>query len=105
ARTAYDVFRTALVRTVGSAVGVLGGLDVLVFTGGIGEHAAVLRHDLCAAFAFVGVALDRQRNEAPEGDEDLAQPGAPVRVLRILAREDVSVLEAVQAVLGSAPAR
>lgn len=101
ARTAYGVYLTALVRTVGSAVGVLGGLDVLVFTGGAGEHSTRLRADVCRAFAFVGVAMDRERNGAPDGDLDLAQDGAPVRVLRILAREDLSVLAEVRQVLGS----
>lgn len=101
ARTAYDVYRTALVRTVGSAVGVLEGLDVLVFTGGVGEHSTRVRRDLCRAFAFAGVALDRDRNDAPQGDADLAQDGAPVRVLRIVAREDLSVLADVHRVLGT----
>ncbi len=102
ARTAYGVYLTALVRTVGSAVGILGGLDVLVFTGGVGEHSARVRDDVCRAFAFTGVALDRDRNEAPEGDADLAQAAAPVRVLRIIAREDLSVLVDVHRVLGRA---
>ena len=99
ARTAYAVYLHALVRTVGGAVGVLGGLDVLVFTGGAGEHSARLRTDACRAFAFAGVALDPDRNATPEGDVDLAQDGAPVRVLRIFAREDLSVLADVQRVL------
>ena len=73
ARTAYGVYLHTLIRTVGGAVGVLGGLDVLVFTGGAGEHSARLRTDACRAFAFVGVALDRDRNEAPGGDVDLAR--------------------------------
>jgi len=99
ARTAYGVYLTALVRTVGSAVGILRGLDVLVFTGGAGEHSARVRADVCHAFAFAGVALDQERNGAPRGDEDLAQEGAPVRVLRIFAREDLSVLADLQQVL------
>jgi acetate kinase len=72
---------------------------VLVFTGGAGEHSARVRSDVCRAFAFAGVAIDRERNEAPDGDVDLAQRGAPVRVLRIVAREDLSVLADVQRVL------
>ncbi|MGZ3480295.1 MAG: acetate/propionate family kinase [Myxococcaceae bacterium] len=102
ARTAYGVYLTSLIRTVGASVGVLGGLDVLVFTGGVGEHSARVRRDTCQAFAFLGVALERDRNETPDGDADLAQDGAPVRVLRIVAREDLSVLTDVQRILGSA---
>lgn len=99
ARTAYGVYLTSLVRTVGAAVGVLGGLDVLVFTGGVGEHSARVRRDVCQAFAFLGVALDRARNESLQGDADLAQDGAPVRVLRVVAREDLGVLADVERVL------
>jgi acetate kinase len=103
ARTAYGVYLHALVRTVGGATGVLGGLDVLVFTGGVGEHSSRVRSDVCRALAYLGVALDHARNESPEGDVDLAQAGAPVRVLRIVAREDLSVLVDVHQVLGRAP--
>ena len=102
ARTAYGVYLTSLIRAVGASVGVLGGLDVLVFTGGVGEHSARVRRDTCQAFAFLGVALERDRNETPDGDVDLAQEGAPVRVLRIVAREDLSVLADVQRILASA---
>ena len=83
-------------------MGVLGGLDVLVFTGGVGEHSVRVRRDTCQAFAFLGVALERDRNETPDGDVDLAQEGATVRVLRIVAREDLSVLADVERILASA---
>ena len=61
-RSAYAVYLHALLRAVGGAAGVLGGLDVLVFTGGAGEHSAPLRADVCAGLAFLGVALDHPRN-------------------------------------------
>jgi len=101
ARTAYGVYLTSILRAVGAVVGVLGGLDALVFTGGVGEHSARVRRDTCRAFAFLGVALDRDRNESSDGDSDLAQDGAPVRVLRVTAREDLSVLADVNQVLAS----
>ena len=88
------------IAIIGAASGVLGGLDVLVFTGGAGEHSAPLRADVCAGLAFLGVALDPARNREPgDGDVDLAQPGAPVRVLRIEAREDLEILAAVRHLL------
>ena len=97
---AYRVYVHALLRAIGAASGVLGGLDVLVFTGGAGEHSAPLRADVCAGLAFLGVALDPARNREPgDGDVDLAQQGAPVRVLRIEAREDLEILAAVRHLL------
>jgi acetate kinase len=96
---AYAVYLHALVRAVGGAAGVLGGVDALVFTGGAGEHSAQLRADVCRAMAHLGTALDSRLNTAPEGDVDLAQLGAPVRILRIVAREDLRVLDAIRRVL------
>jgi acetate kinase len=95
---AYAVYLHTLIRAVGGAAAVLGGLDVLVFTGGAGENSVRLRADVSRALAFLGAALDGRLNAQPEGDLDLAQPGAPLRILRIHAREDLRVLAAVAAV-------
>jgi acetate kinase len=51
-------------KALGGLVAVLGGLDTLIFTGGIGERAAAIRQRICAGLATFGVALDDQRNEA-----------------------------------------
>ena len=60
---AVDCFVYRLVREVGALVAVLGGLDGLVFTGGIGEHAAEIRDRVCRAFAWLGLVLDPDANE------------------------------------------
>lgn len=49
-------------KHIGALVAVLGGLDTLVFTGGIGEHAAAVRGDICCGFEYLGLRLDTQRN-------------------------------------------
>ncbi|HZQ37557.1 MAG TPA: acetate/propionate family kinase, partial [Dehalococcoidia bacterium] len=49
-------------KYLGALVAVLGGLDSLVFTGGIGEHAAPVRGRICAGFGFLGLELDEGRN-------------------------------------------
>ncbi|GEK45991.1 acetate kinase [Bisbaumannia pacifica] len=61
---AVDLFVHRLVREIGALVAVLGGLDTLVFTAGIGEHAAPIRQRVCEALAWLGVALDPERNAA-----------------------------------------
>ncbi|GKW50162.1 acetate/propionate family kinase [Halomonas sp. NCCP-2165] len=61
---AVDLFVHRLVRETGALVAVLGGLDTLVFTAGIGEHAAPIRRRVCEALAWLGVALDPERNAA-----------------------------------------
>jgi len=108
AALSYEMFVYSLVRTAGAMIGVLGGLDALVFTGGIGEHSARVRHDVCQALGYVGVVLRPQEpdatpsdggGQAPSGDRDIAAPDSRVRVLVIAAREDLSVLGEVRRLL------
>jgi len=64
ARFALEYFAFRIAREVAALAGVLGGLDGLVFTAGIGEHAAPVRADVCARLAWLGVRLDASANEA-----------------------------------------
>jgi acetate kinase len=59
---AVDLFCYRLVREIGAMAAVLGGLDALVFTGGIGENAAPIRERTCIALAWLGVHLDTKAN-------------------------------------------
>jgi acetate kinase len=99
ARLAYAMFIHGLVRMVGAMVAVLGGVDALIFTGGIGEHSPRVRRDVAAAFASAGLRLDAAANEAPTGDVDVAPGDAAVRVLVVAAREDLAVLWEVKRLL------
>jgi acetate kinase len=91
AAVAYDVYRHSLVRHAGAMAAVLGGLDLLVFTGGIGEHQPPIRAAVCEALEFAGVAADSARNEAASKDADITAPGAPVRAVVVQAREDLEI--------------
>lgn len=72
AQKAIALFTHRVVRESGAMVACLGGLDVLAFSGGIGEHDAQLRADVCARLAFLGVQIDPVRNQAAVGSETLA---------------------------------
>ena len=61
-QAALALYVRRAVREIGALVAVLGGLDLLVFTAGIGEHNAVVRERICAGLAYLGVALDPQAN-------------------------------------------
>jgi acetate kinase len=100
AALAYDLFVHSLVRNAGAMIGVLGGLDAVVLTGGIGERSARLRGDFLARLAFAGVRVDAAANEAAAGDREISPAGAAVRVFTIEAREDLAVLREMRAVLG-----
>ena len=88
ARLAYDMYVHRLVREIGAMLGVLGGLDALVFTGGIGENCVPLREAVCAQFAFLGLKLDAGKNAQSAPDQDIAAAGSAVRVLAIRAQEE-----------------
>lgn len=64
---AVDYFCTQVRAAIGSLAAKAGGMDALVFTGGIGEHAAEIRENICAPLAFLGVALDNERNRSAIG--------------------------------------
>jgi acetate kinase len=99
ARLAFDVYVHRLVREVGSMTASAGGLDLLVFTGGMGEHSPLLRSATCARLAHLGVALDEDANQATS-DADVSAPGARVRTVVVTAAEDLEVSREVRRVLG-----
>lgn len=68
AKLAIDMFTHRLVRECGALSASLGGLDVLAFTGGIGEHDVALRQRACDALAYLGVRVDAEANRAATGD-------------------------------------
>jgi acetate kinase len=101
ARLAIDIYVHRLRGAIAQMAASLGGLDVLVFTGGIGERSAELRALASAALAFLGVGLDEARNRSAtgEGDSDISAPGAAAITLVVLAREDLEIAAQVRAVL------
>lgn len=92
AKLAFDIFVHRLVREIGGMMATLGGLDVLVFTAGIGENSAPVREAVCRRLAFAGVKLDEARNTASPRDEDIAAPDSAVRVAVIHTEEDWEIV-------------
>jgi acetate kinase len=99
ARLGFDVYVHRLRAAIAAMAAALGGLDALVFTGGVGEHAAPVRGETVAGLAFLGVKLDREANDGCTGDADVSTAAARARVLVIAAREDLEIARQVRAVL------
>jgi acetate kinase len=99
ARVALGVYLHRLRAGIAAMAAALGGLDALVFTGGVGERSAPVRAAAADGLGFLGVALDAARNGAPDGDADVSADGAPVRTLVVPAREDVEIAREVRALL------
>lgn len=68
AALAVEIFTHRLIRECGALTACLGGLDLIAFTGGIGEHDTALRRQTCAALAYLGVRLDPEANRNASGD-------------------------------------
>jgi acetate kinase len=99
ARLARDIFIHRLVNCIGAMVATLGGVDALVFTGGIGEHSFAIRAAACEPFAFAGLRLTSTENQSNPLDADISERGSAVRVLVIAAREDLAILRNVKRIL------
>jgi len=98
AREALDLFCYQAKKWIGSFSAALGGLDTLVFAGGIGENSAAVRMRICAGLEYLGVQIDASRNERHEAVISLQ--GAPV-TLRVIRTDEESVIAAATAqVLG-----
>lgn len=95
ARLAFDIFVHRLQTGIGAMVAALGGIDVLVFTAGIGEHSPEVRAAACANLGFLGLKLDAAKNaspaSAPQADQDISVPASNIRVLVVQAREDWAI--------------
>ncbi len=96
---ARDVYLHRLRGLIASMVSSLGGLDALVFTGGVGENSAEIRARTMDGLGFLGVNGDPARNESGGGDREIGAAGAPVRALVISAREDIEIARQVRALL------
>ncbi len=91
AKLAFDMFVHRLRYYIGVMLATLGGLDELVFTGGIGENAAEVCAATCESFAFLGLELDAQKNKQSPADHDISAVDSTIPVLIIHTEEDWAI--------------
>jgi acetate kinase len=99
ARLAVDVYVHRLRAAIAAMAAAMDGVDTLVFTGGVGEHAAEIRARAGASLGFLGVELDPDANARATADAEIGAPGAAVRTLVVTAREDLEVARQVRELL------
>lgn len=103
AQLALDVYVHRLRAGVAAMAAALGGLDALVFTGGVGEGAPEVRRRAVEGLGLLGAAVDPAGNAAPPAeDTDVSPKGSPVRVLVVRSREDLEIARGVRQLLGAA---
>jgi acetate kinase len=99
ARLSLDVYVHRLVQQVAAMAAAASGLDLLVFTGGVGEHQPAIRAAAADRLAFLGVAIDAARNDVTTADGDISADGTIVRTVVVTAREDLEIARQVRDVL------
>jgi acetate kinase len=102
ARLALEVYAYRIRKYIGAYFAVLGSVDAIVFTGGVGENASRVRLLACAGLAGLGIALDETANEGQVGEvADIGRPGMAVRLLVVRTNEELQIARETLAVIGS----
>lgn len=92
ATLAVGVYVHRLSAGIAAMTASLGGIDVLAFTGGVGEHAPTVRARTASGLGFLGVEIDRVANETATGDAEITAAESNVRTLVLRAREDLEMV-------------
>ena len=95
---AIELFCYRAKKYIGSYAAALGGLDILVFTAGIGERAAAVRDRICRGLEFLGIQIDAARNQA--NADIISTSASRVKVLVIETNEDLMIVQHVLSLLG-----
>lgn len=97
---AFDMFCYRVIKYIGAYTAVLGRLDAIVFTGGIGENSGPVRSAVCSELRHLGITLDERRNGAVAGKAaEIQEEGAPVRVLVVRTNEELEIALQAEAIV------
>ncbi|PKN20319.1 MAG: acetate kinase [Deltaproteobacteria bacterium HGW-Deltaproteobacteria-6] len=99
ARLALTVYAYSVARGIGSLIPAAGGLDVLVFTAGIGEHSPQMRLRICAFLSWLGIYLDDNKNTENAVEGEISRPSTKVKVFVVPTNEEKMIARETQAVL------
>jgi acetate kinase len=99
AALAVGVYLHRLRSSIAAMAAAMGGLDVLSFTGGVGQHSAPIRQRTADGLGFLGVAVDRDLNTDAAADHEIGESGAGVRTVVLEAREDLEIASQVEDLL------
>ena len=96
---ALEVYLHRLRAGIAAMAAALGGIDVLAFTGGVGERSPEVRAGAAEGLGFLGITVDERRNHGPADDRDIGGAGARTRVVVLRAREDLEIARQTRAAL------
>jgi acetate kinase len=91
AAQAFDVFTYRVKKYIGAYAAAMGGLDAVVFTGGIGENSAAVRKVSCENLAFLGITVDESKNTSKEKEKEIQTADSSVKVLVVPTNEELMI--------------
>ena len=93
AKLAMDIYIHRIKASLGAMVAVLGGLDALIFTAGVGENSPVVREKVCTGLECLGIEIDQKKNNSRPIDQDIAKSSSQVRVMVVHTEEDWAIAQ------------
>ena len=100
ARLALDMYEQRILKYVGAYAAEMGGVDIIVFTGGVGENQTEVRRNVCAPLAFMGVEIDNEINSKTRGTETIiSTPSSKVTVVVIPTDEELMIARDTEAIV------
>lgn len=91
AQLALDIFRRRVRKYIASYAAMMGGLDAVVFTAGLGENSAEDRAEICKGLEFMGVVIDAERNQVRGKESEISAPDSQVKVYMIPTNEELAI--------------
>ena len=93
AKDALGVYVHSIIRFIGSYIAVLGGVDAIIFTAGIGENAPLLRKMICDRLAYLGITIDDEHNSKRGEEIEISTPDSKVKVFVIPTNEELVIAQ------------
>lgn len=90
---AMQVYTYSIVKYIGAYTAAMGGVDAIVFTGGVGENGSEVRKLVCERLAFMGIELDEEANKKRGQTIEISKPGSKVRVFVIPTNEELVIAQ------------
>ena len=94
-----DMYQQRILKYIGAYAAEMGGVDIIVFTGGVGENQCPLRRDVCAPLAFMGVEIDPVANEVRGEEKVISTPASKVKVVVIPTDEELMIARDTEAIV------
>ena len=101
AQLGQDMYEQRILKYIGAYAAEMGGVDIIVFTGGVGENQCSLRTNVCAPLAFMGVEIDPEANKVRGEEKVISSPASKVKVVVIPTDEELMIARDTEAIVSA----